>query len=142
MKRKQHEQKIHHHRLWEVFFFKGTTSVPLNTVAFSPPLYFCSFHYCASCLKCLSHGQRLSQTQLFVSSLTESQRETMCSYSNLSDCAYICICCTFVRECTRLYQGVLRLSAVNHVLSHTSRLRNLKDRGKLFWHIFKTWLPS
>lgn len=101
------------------YFVKRMTSVPLNTHIFIPPLYFCSIHYCASYLKCPSHGQCLLKTQLFGSWLTENQTESTCTYSSLCDGLYICICC--------LYQGVLDLSAINPVLSHSVSRRNHKD---------------
>lgn len=111
-------------------FVKGKTSVPLKTHAFIPAL--CSIHYCTSFLKRAFHGQRFTGCIL-------TDRDSGRKYTWIL-AMYVCTFCTFVHE----QLDALDLSVfIPRAFTHTLKsLRNLKDMGKMFGHISKTWLPS
>lgn len=93
------------------YFVNGTTSMPLNTHVFIPPVLLLSIRHCASNLKCPSHGQPSYK-------LSWQRQEKTCRYTGL----FIWMYCAFVDVLSEL-----DLSAVNLVLSHAARLAKFQD---------------
>ncbi len=116
-------------------FVIGTPSMPLNTHAFIPPLYSLSLFIIAPVTWSV---QNVDSTSYKSAACILTDRLGHKVHIN-AQCVYLHLC-VHLSMYTQIYVCIrLGVSAIDPALSH---IVSLKDRGKMFWHIPNSWLPS